>query len=245
MTEILDGREWTGAVRSACRPARTAASRRPASPRSHAMPTTTESGERAAVCIVSSTCGPCAALSRPTSLPLRQFSANLPSASCCSTPISRSADQPHVHLGVRRPGRRPRAATPSTTTCRATGRTGCRARCVGSWRPATPSPTCSSSGPRPARAERRLLVHRPLSRAQRFSGPADRHRRPRHGRDAPARRRPRGRAAPAAASRALNEAGARIGTPSTWRLTARAPRRRRPRLLRPGLRRPVPGPARR
>ncbi len=115
------------------------------------------------------------------------------------------------------------AATPSTTTCRATGRTGCRARCVRSWRPATPSPTCSSSGPRPARAETPpagpslYRVHsgsagRPIGIAGLATDVTRRH--------AAARE---AAAAPAAASRALNEAGARIGTPSTWRLTARAP----------------------
>ncbi|WP_372345480.1 PAS domain-containing protein [Streptomyces sp. KL116D] len=188
--------------------------------------------------------GPCAALSRPTSLPLRQFSANLP----FGFPAVRHRSQ----------GRRTSRTFTSVFGGQVDDRGGHTVhdylprhgadRVQGALRQVLETGDAVTDmqlvGPAPGSSRNAACWSIALSRAQRFSGPADRHRRPRHGRDAPARRRPRGRRC-ARRGLARSERGGGPDRHSLDLETDRAGSSDVVRLLRPGLRRPVPGPARR
>ena len=172
-----------------------------------------------------------------------RFSANLPSASCCSAPT----------CGCSAPtsGSPPSSAAPPTTTAaRAVHDYLPRAEAERIDRDPAPgpgdrrlrSPTCTITGFVPGADERRhwsINLYRVHSGTGRPIGVAW------LGTDvtAPPRRRPRGRQRPAQPRPAERGRRPHRQLPRPGDHRPRTPRRRRPRLLRPRHRRPLPGPA--
>ena len=134
-----------------------------------------------------------------------------------------------------------RGRTPARLPAPASRPTGSPPRCARCWRPATPSRTCTSSAPSPGSGERRhwsISLYRLHSGSGRPIGVAGLGHR-RHRPPAPPSARPR---TPAATSPCSTRPAPRIGNSLDLETTARELLDVAvPQLLRPGLRRPLPG----